>query len=373
MNIQDMFDMNQLNGDIENGYIDVGHYHGFDIYNYTPSATYDAHWDNATVAARGLICRDNKVICKPFNKFFTIEQENNGFYLNDEEGSSHDEFNPDLSEEIIATVKWDGSLGILYRDIDGLPALSTRGRMDSEIALHFTKILRANDRMMLAANKMLDQEGYTFLFELIEKNTHVIQYDNEDIVFLGRNNNETNEWTEACLLPDYWIYYGFTYAQRLDVDTFGELLALPERDDIEGYVVKFVDTGKLVKFKYPHYMEMRRIHYFFPKLIQEKMMNDTTFREWLGYESYHSFGCWNDIELNDIQQDMVDNFVRKYLGEIHSMWNVWCGRFRNLTYLSQKEYAERVLNGKYSEYSSFLFAARKYDVMALNPFKFIKN
>ena len=46
------------------------------IYNYSQSTQYEKHWDDITLACRGVITDDEtgKVIIKPFPKFFNYEE-----------------------------------------------------------------------------------------------------------------------------------------------------------------------------------------------------------------------------------------------------------------------------------------------------------
>ena len=76
------------------------------ILNYTAKATYSRHWNEATVACRGLILDEaDRVVARPFPKFF---------------GPSEPDA-PDVptQQEMEVTAKLDGSLGIAYTHPEG--------------------------------------------------------------------------------------------------------------------------------------------------------------------------------------------------------------------------------------------------------------
>ena len=267
MKLEQLIDSKRLAKCIENNFISAHSYHGKTIYNYTPKVTYSGYWIPETTILRGVICdENNNVIARPFAKFFTLEQEQGTYHLCDEEGSFNSTFSPDFNAQIIATDKLDGSLGILWND-NGEPALSTRGRLDSEIAIYFTKFLRSNSKMNMCAKHMIERFPHmTFLFELLDPAEHVIHYDKEDIVFLGCVDIETGKYTEACLLDSEWERSGLSIAQLLNCHTFSEALELPERENAEGMVIHFQD-GKLIKFKQESYLIARRLHYNWKKFF----------------------------------------------------------------------------------------------------------
>ena len=103
------------------------------ILNYTAKATYSRHWNEATVACRGLILDDaDRVVARPFPKFF---------------GPSEPDA-PDVptQQEMEVTAKLDGSLGIAYTHPEGDVRLATRGSLASEQAREATRIWREKYR-----------------------------------------------------------------------------------------------------------------------------------------------------------------------------------------------------------------------------------
>ena len=371
MKLDQLVNIQKLREDIENGYITAREYHDKVIYNYTPKATYDGYWTIETTVCRGLICdKNDNVIARPFAKFFTIEQEQGTYHLCDEEGSFESTFKPNFNANVIAVDKLDGSLGILWDD-NGEPALSTRGRLDSEIALSFTEFLRSNSRMYMCAKHMIERFPHkTFLFELLDPEEHVIHYPHRDIVLLGYVDIETGSWTEGCLLNSEWEQNGFSVAQRLNCETLGEALALPERENAEGMVIHFFD-GKLIKFKQDSYLALRALRYNWDKgFIAE--LEKTNFAQWLEYSNHHDlkvFGFSDDVMAN-IEE--VKNVVDNHLYKIYHMASLWNSALVSYNDRTQKEYALKVLGDPlYSKHKKFLFAARKYGkIDDLCPFNY---
>jgi RNA ligase len=101
------------------------------ILNYTEKAAYEGVWNRVTLNTRGLIYDtiSDEVLARPFKKFFNYGQT----------GA------PDIdldARPYFVSDKFDGSLGIAYRQPDGLWAIATRGSFESEQAKHATELVR---------------------------------------------------------------------------------------------------------------------------------------------------------------------------------------------------------------------------------------
>lgn len=216
------------------------------ILNYTQRAQFDWRWNAETMQCRGLIIDDqNRVVARPFAKFFSYEQLN-GIV-------PHEPFE--------AYEKLDGSLGVLYR-IDGQPCMASRGSFVSEQARRATEIYRRKYRRVSLDEKM------TYLFEIIyPENRIVVNYgDMEDVVLLAVI--ETESGIEQPL-PDI----GLPVVKRYDgLRDFAELLAQQDGTR-EGFVVRF-QSGQRVKIKFDEY---KRLHKLLtgvnPKHIWEALQN----------------------------------------------------------------------------------------------------
>ena len=91
------------------------------ILNYTAKATYSRHWNEATIACRGLILdHADRVVARPFPKFFGP--------------SEPDAPAVPAHQEMEVTAKLDGSLGIAYTHPEGDVRLATRESLVSRQA-----------------------------------------------------------------------------------------------------------------------------------------------------------------------------------------------------------------------------------------------
>jgi RNA ligase len=213
----------------------------YTIYNYTDACTWDQAWDEATLNCRGLIVDDDgNIVARGMPKFFNSDQQQAPVFS--------------LDDEVIVSDKMDGSLGVLYYLPDYTEAIATRGSFTSEQAIWATNWWRAN-RPNLAL-----EAGKTYLFEIIyPENRVVVDYgDKEELVFLGTVDNETG------LFEPGWVSEPYC-APRYTYKTWGEVLAAPERENAEGFVVTRKSDGAMVKVKYEDY---KRLHKYMTRITE---------------------------------------------------------------------------------------------------------
>lgn len=220
------------------------------ILNYTEKAQYENVWTTATRNARGLIVRlddvdgDGDVLARPWPKFFNYGQ--------------HDEGTLDLTARVEVTDKMDGSLGILYLDPDGLPAIATRGSFTSEQAVHATDALRLRYAPILDDLAETATSGLTLLFEIVyPDNRIVVDYGpQDDLVFLGAVVVDDGA-TIGVESTFPWLTMPRT--QVFPAATLADALALPPRPNAEGVVVRYPATDVMVKLKQDDYVRLHRI------------------------------------------------------------------------------------------------------------------
>ena len=174
------------------------------IFNYTNRAQYAKRWNPVERVARGLIVNaaTATVVARPFDKFFGLNER------------------PETRMEVLppgpltATVKADGSLGILYWDEDGFPAIATRGAFTSEQALWATRHLRSTAARGLWAIP----RGLTLLFEIIyPENRIVLDYQGwAGLMLIGARGLDGHECSYADLV---WLgeQTGFPVVERVEV------------------------------------------------------------------------------------------------------------------------------------------------------------
>jgi len=238
-----MNDLNLQNLDkrIAEKYINVQKHPTLDlyIYNYSHKAQYDNVWDHETESCRGLIMDGNRrIFARPFKKFFNLSQV------------------PELpAEPFTVTEKLDGSLGIMYPGLDGLPAIATRGSFTSDQAMRATAILRSKYKDIL--HKFVIPE-FTYLFEiLIPENRIVVDYgDTEDIVLLTVIVTQPNSENYFDQVQAFGRRTGMTVVKQYD--GLIDIHSLPVRENAEGYVVRF-QSGLRVKVKFDEYVRLHRI------------------------------------------------------------------------------------------------------------------
>lgn len=253
------------------------------VMTYSKTAQSDGKWNDATKQARGLIIRAEKddlsdavVLERPWRKFFSLEQIRTedgrpGWALGDEEegaaNSANNEFDKlDFHAPAEVTDKMDGSLGILYTAPDGKLALATKGSFASDQALAYTKMLRGNETMYAAAEKLkADHPDTTYLFELVGKdNQIVLEYDKDDIAFLGAVNKDSGVYYSTSDFKDTWgDEQGLSRAEVMHANNLEEALAMPDRLNKEGVVVRFKTTDPekqmQVKIKQGEYKRLHRL------------------------------------------------------------------------------------------------------------------
>lgn len=244
------------------------------ILNYTPKAQYDNHWTDVTKACRGLIydTETSEVVARPFEKFFNWDQ---GAVKYPPPGP------------VLRMPKMDGSLGILYTEVDPQKfdssvtsryKIATRGSMNSEQAVWATR--KFNDMLYITGEAMdfFPAVGKTYLFEIIyPENRIVVNYgDQERLTLLDVIDNETGfsdtSEFEACDWPDK--------VERVLLPGFdsGQVVDIPPGE--EGFVYLWPVRNFRTKMKAAEYIELHRIIFnLTPKNIWRAMVAGKSLEE----------------------------------------------------------------------------------------------
>lgn len=297
MQLHDLIDKALLTEMYDAGYIhlQVHPREPLGILNYTEKASWEGVWNDATLKCRGLIydMTTMRVLARPFEKFFNYEQ-------------LGPQWVPPTGM-VTVTDKQDGSLGILYPLPTGGWAIATRGSFASDQALHATELLNTGVLYPL----YLDRD-ITYLFEIIyPENRIVLNYGSMDeLVLLGAVNIETG----MQYRPDEAAFMLNWTGRRTEIFpalTFGDALEMPPRENAEGIVVYFHETGDRVKLKQEDYVALHRL---------VTGMTDRSVWEALGQgqtisqiqeplpEEFHQW-------VDDVACDLVDQAV-KIMGEV---------------------------------------------------------
>jgi len=262
--------LDRLNQLVTEGYVSCRphpNYPQLRIFNYTDKCTYDKHWNEFTLSARGLIIDVDakRLVALPFPKIFNY--------------SELGIVNPaDLPSVDSVVEKMDGSLGIIFF-YNGLWHVATRGSFESEQAIWATAKLRgAIDQGLVL------EQNYTYLMELIyPANRIVVNYnETEAMVYLDaydlRSYKRVGEIGFAPFkqfTPSY--NYFFSAPARfphITLDNISTILNGPW-PNFEGFVVIF-SNGCRVKFKTKEYCELHRIKFgLTPLAVWEAMVTGT--------------------------------------------------------------------------------------------------
>lgn len=201
------------------------------LYNYTDKCKTEEYWNEITLWCRGLILdSDNKILYRPFKKFFEYDQ-------------LYPEFIPN-SEIFNIYEKMDGFLGIMYW-IDGRPYIAARDSFISYPAIKANTILYTKYSQFF---NVLNPQ-YTYLFEIIFPNKYlIINYGCiEDIYLIGIYDNKNNVEIQVENTQ-----YPFSRAKVLNLKRSLSELLIKDNHGEEGYVVLY-STGERLKVKFPNY------------------------------------------------------------------------------------------------------------------------
>jgi RNA ligase len=236
MKLNEIIDTDMLANELHAGYVTERFHPEFPelaILNYTDRCQFDQHWTDVTRRTRGLIYNreTSEIVARPFAKFYNYGDTTNTGDLSPDA--------PILS----AHNKWDGSLGIRYRQPDGRYAIATRGSFTSDQAIHATSLLHAQPEGL-----PIPIDGQTDLFEIIfPGNRIVLDYGDMDaLMFLGAVEHASGD------------FYPVRRRDEPNAKTLREIIELPSRENAEGWVV-WLDPQRAVKFKQEDYLALHRI------------------------------------------------------------------------------------------------------------------
>lgn len=309
-----LLDLDEMARDLQQRYLSLS-VHPEDeqlkILSYSKSAQIEGYWSEVTKSCRGLIIRSDKddfsdavIIERPWRKFFTLEQVSGGdWVLGDEErdGDSVEAelLRLDLSAPAEVTDKLDGSLGILYRAPDGLPAFSTKGSFVSSVANYYTDLLRSRPEALADANEALNNHSTrSHLFELVgPDNQIVLRYPKDEIILLGSVEKKSGMYISTDSSKGLWRG---EVAERMDAKTVEDAFRMPDRPEREGVVIRVLSTDPakqmLLKVKQDDYKSQHRILANFGKGKIRTIINDGLVNS-----------SFNDLSAA-IQSGSIDNF-----------------------------------------------------------------
>lgn len=249
-------DLSKFEELVEQGYLRKSEKDGLILFGYTDKCTFDRHWNEYTLQARGLILEKStgKVIAKPFEKFFNLNEMPETQFVNLPK------------ESYIIMDKADGSLGIIF-NYEGKWQVATRGSFYSEQAQKAQEMLKKYNLDGIS-------EHVTVLVEIIyPENKVIVDYGKEEkLVLLGAYDRRSGEEYSYAVLE---IISNVTdiplvtmYTMKLE-EAIRLQKTIPKNQ--EGFVVWFFN-GLRVKIKGEEYLRIAKlISHLSPIAIWETM------------------------------------------------------------------------------------------------------
>lgn len=251
---------------VEEGYVNKNEKGHLVLYNYNDACTFARHWNEHTLAARGIIFNKEtgECVARPFQKFFNLGENERTLARN----------LPDEPYHIFE--KMDGSMGILYPYEEETYYIATRGSFASQQALTATEILKEKypELHRPTQRPSLLLRHYTLLFEIIYPENRmcaggrlVCDYgDMRDLVLLGAVVKSTREGKIAGdeMSRDDLV----RLAMDLDIPvapkhecTLEEVVAMQKTLPVEkeGFVVHYLNSNLRVKIKGDEYCKRQKI------------------------------------------------------------------------------------------------------------------
>jgi RNA ligase len=242
--------------------------------------------------------------------------------------------------------KFDGSLGIAYRQPDGLWAIATRGSFESEQAKHATALVRERGEKKYLLDWTSNDGRATPLFEIIyPENRIVVDYgDMDSLQTLGA------VWIDS---GDYIAWGG---VGTFDFRTFRAAIEAKPRPNAEGFVV-WLDRQTAVKIKQDDYVELHRIvtglnRKSVWRALKEGEPTFKALQEQLPDELYN----WSSEVAKEIREQyashirIIDNTYQDALEAEYSTRTAWDEPF------DRGRFARRVQSGVPDAYRGFMFS-----------------
>lgn len=296
VNIKNLFDVDKLDKYIRDGYISARrHPHlPLTIYNYTAKTQWEHLWDEVTKHCRGLIVDwRGEIVGNCLVKFFNYNEP--------------DAQDVDTTGPVQVTDKLDGSY-LAVCIYDGQIVTATRGSFESDQALVAEQIIAATPEYQ-AALRLLCADS-TAVFEVIyPENRIVLDYGKlRDIVLIGTVANFELANGKQLWTPAAKLNWPGQVVKTFDCTSFTEALAMPPRDNAEGIVVYFENSGERLKIKQQRYIELHRLIFdLTPKRIWERRMAGESLADILQDlpDEFHTAV----ITFNDELQDRFDGIM----------------------------------------------------------------
>ena len=230
----------------DQGYVSSSEYKNLILFNYSDKCTFDRHWNKYTLEARGTIYNKDtgEVVARALPKFFNYG-----------EMGITDETLP--KTKFVATVKWDGSCGIVRKDEEGFK-VSTRGSFYSEQAVEATKM--ANESPYKEAFEEMLQYGTPLVEIIYPSNRIVVNYGDERKLVVLAIRRLDGTYLPIKQSEDISHAHGVEHTMIIDNVSLEELLRLQKiiNWQEEGWVLVY-ENGYRLKIKGIDYLRIAKI------------------------------------------------------------------------------------------------------------------
>lgn len=247
---------------------------------------------------RGIVIdyRDWKIVSRPYPKFFNL-----AYDLESAEDPEAYIGNLPQNERVLATEKKDGVL-IIVSNYKNKLLVHTAGSFKNDYITIAKSLLTKEQKKVIKKFP-----NFTFLFELIAPETRVvIDYGTEKSLYLtGVRNILTGElYTHDS--PNYTFFSQFFKTLPIitfkNIKTAARIAKESTNSRIEGYVLKFPSTGKLIKLK---------TEYYFRRYIAQRK---------LGIPGLYRLYCYNKTKFEERLNSVTDEEFKDYIIKVKELF-----------------------------------------------------
>lgn len=211
------------------------------IWNYSASCQYQSHWNETTLACRGLVTDDDgNIVARPMSKFFNFQEPQSASII-------------DYNGGFDVFTKLDGCLCILFC-YEGQWIFASRGSFSSEHAERMYEIwIRDHENF-----DMLDP-SLTYCFELLDPEFRIVVNYGETsrLVLLSAFETQTGVEVLDILGRMSNVLHCVERHDGLSGRTMNMLHEM-NLEDAEGFVVRFA-SGARCKVKFEDYCALHRV------------------------------------------------------------------------------------------------------------------
>jgi RNA ligase len=277
------------------------------IWNYSPSCQYQSHWNEVTLACRGLVTDDEgNVVARPVSKFFNFQEPESQAI--------------DFNQPFEVFTKLDGCLAVVFW-YNGQWVFASRGSFTSE---HSERIAHIFETQHSEAMQFMDR-SLTYCFELLDPEFRiVVDYGSQSrVILLAAFDTQTGDEVFDICDQLRSLLYVVDRHEGLSGSTMEMLHGLNVQGQ-EGFVVRFAD-GSRCKVKFSDYCELHRVitnltaRTVWTSLQENQGVLSDAFLGMIPDEYYEWVRALADSLVSQYQETVYRHTMRvRYLRQLHS-------------------------------------------------------